>query len=1118
MKIDEKTAVSVENTTKKSGPVFTDEQRDAIRADGEVLVSASAGSGKTTTMVKKILVAMESGVPLSQMLVLVYNEAAASELKDRLQSALYEAACASDGAARKMFRDSLDGLSSARISTIHAFCRALIKENFEKIGVSPSFDVLSDGEEKRYESEAMDAVFRRCYDEGDETFMQLADVLTSARREDLLRKVVDRIRSVIAIQPDRAEFTRKVRESFGGADGGEYAEAAVRLIRRDAARLRGGMELVIPEFAAGGQTSYVDKLTRMCEICRAAECADLHGVTAAAVAAKEVASMRAQKKRNSEFDETLLSYGKDLLGRAADMFGGWRDVFADADAAKERHAQNAAFACKLIELAERTEEELALAKRADDVMSYSDLEYYAAELVRGGEFRGRFSQVFVDEYQDVNPVQDFIIRSVSGDNVFMVGDVKQSIYGFRLSDPEIFLARKRRYESGEKGTSLEFNANFRSVNAVLEFVNSVFDDIMTEPSCGVNYAEEGHFRIGKDKKNAADEPLEGGVEVHVFPYAGQSKSPGVYATARFIAAKIRELCASARTEEGRPVRYGDCAVLIRSRSGSAEKLAEYLAAEGLPVDAGTFADKSTRGERQLIDFLTVLDNPRQDIPLASFMLSPFCCFDESELARIAALRPEEGDFYDAVLAAAKEDTAVGKKTARMLEMLDSYRLKASFKSVPELLQSIVSDFDYDALVAGTEEGTAENVMSFVTAHAGKESYEGIGKFLAAYAERSDETGKARPAGGDKVRIATYHSYKGLESPVVFVVNFGPGKGGGGDSGDVIIENKGHIGLRFFDFTGRKKCDTLSLYAVKRMREERERQEEMRLYYVALTRAKQYLYITGTLSKTPTAMYGRYPCVKEPSDLMQYFSDLQYRGRIHTVMHETAEEAPGTTQSRTFPSLGEANEEDVAAIREAADFVYPYREATELAMKYSVSALDGGGDELTLGVFADRADEGIVYHKIMEHIDFRAEGRAGVEAEMDAMVAEGILTAEERAQADAAAIAECLASPVMQTARKSTCYREKSFLMYVPANRVGGGGSGDKVLVQGVIDLLIDGDERIIVDFKNSYLRSAEALEKYKKQLNLYKKAVESSFLGKVDKILLYSFKTGRTVELEKDDD
>ena len=181
-----------------------------------------------------------------------------------------------------------------------------------------------------------------------------------------------------------------------------------------------------------------------------------------------------------------------------------------------------------------------------------------------------------------------------------------------------------------------------------------------------------------------------------------------------------------------------------------------------------------------------------------------------------------------------------------------------------------------------------------------------------------------------------------------------------------------------------------------------------------------------------------------------------------------------------------------------------------------SALDGGGDELTLGVFADRADEGIVYHKIMEHIDFRAEGRAGVEAEMDVMVAEGILTAEERAQADAAAIAECLASPVMQTARNSTCYREKSFLMYVPANRVGGGGSGDKVLVQGVIDLLIDGDERIIVDFKNSYLRSAEALEKYKKQLNLYKKAVESSFLGKVDKILLYSFKTGRTVDAERD--
>ena len=203
-------------------------------------------------------------------------------------------------------------------------------------------------------------------------------------------------------------------------------------------------------------------------------------------------------------------------------------------------------------------------------------------------------------------------------------------------------------------------------------------------------------------------------------------------------------------------------------------------------------------------------------------------------------------------------------------------------------------------------------------------------------------------------------------------------------------------------------------------------------------------------------------------------------------------------------------------RKAHPFVYPHKEASELAMKYSVSALDGGADDLALSVFADRADEGIAYHKVMEHIDFAAEGREGAERELDAMLAAGLITPAEREQVDAEAVARCLASPVMRLARESTCYRERSFLMYVPADEVGQGTSRDKVLVQGVIDLFIDGKERVIVDFKNSALRSDEALRKYKKQLQLYKKAVESSFSGKVDRILLYSFKTGKTLDVERD--
>lgn len=303
-----------------------------------------------------------------------------------------------------------------------------------------------------------------------------------------------------------------------------------------------------------------------------------------------------------------------------------------------------------------------------------------------------------------------------------------------------------------------------------------------------------------------------------------------------------------------------------------------------------------------------------------------------------------------------------------------------------------------------------------------------------------------------------------------------------------------------------------------MKGERERREEMRLYYVLLTRAKQYLYVTGAYAKKKAESFGRRPLVKAPESLLDYISEVKYENGLKTpcFVHEISEDAPPAVRTARPAAAATPRREDEEAIRAAVGFRYPYAAETGLSMKYSVSALDGGGDELTLGAFADRADEGIIYHKVMERIDFGATGADAVRAELERMTAEGTLTAEEAAQVDVSAVVRCLESPVMQKARESRCYREKSFLMYVPAADVGQGSSEDKVLVQGVIDLLIDGDERIIVDFKNSLLRNEEALEKYKKQLKLYKKAVESSFLGKVDKILLYSFKTGRTVDAERD--
>ena len=1091
---------------------LTDQQKAALGERGRVLVSASAGSGKTTTMVRKIIAEAERGVPVSEMLILVYNEAAANELKERLHTAFFEAACAADGSMREFLRRNIDQLSSASIGTIHSFCRSLIKSNFERLGVSPAFDIIAEDMEAKYKSEAMDAVFSRCYKEGDVTFMRLADALTSSRKEDYLRDVVNTVYELVEIQPDRQGFMRRLKENYLAPDFGAYGEALAAGARRRAERWRSVLEDILPVLVSEGQKSYAAKSEAVIEALRGIRAADFPGVCRAVGDIVKTLSMSASKKRDSVSDEAETA--RVTLAAARTYFKNWAATFADREFLTKAHLQNAEFVGKLVDLVEMLDEEFSAAKRADDVMTYSDLEYFAAELVRNGDFRGRYSVVFVDEYQEVNPVQEFIIDSLLPDEAFMVGDVKQSIYAFRLADPEIFLGRKRRYESGKEGKALEFNANFRSVRPVLQLVNSVFDVAMTAETSGMDYLSEGHFAIGDEKKDVNGDILSGAAEVHLF--SAPDEQARAYAKAVFIAEKLKQIVGKVTKENGAPISYEDCVILMRSRSAPVKRMARYLAAEGVPLDTSIFADDDDRAERELVRFLTVLDNPREDIPLAGFMLSWFGGFGEEELVLIADKRPKGGDFYDAVLAAAQEDSALGKKTARMLDMLASYRLKASFKSVPDLLQGIVSDFSYDAYVQAMGWGGTERVSAFVAEKTGKDPYMGIGRFLAAYKAAAGVKKKRKTGmGGNKVRFATYHAYKGLEAPVVFIADADHKPSSRPGRRDVMTDNRGFVGMTYFDFDCRTKKKALSLYALEEMKSESERRDELRMYYVALTRAKQYLYIMG--DHDGEASFGRRKAADAPVTILDHIKEACYAGKTFAIhRHEFDDVAPDVTAAKelVLPENGRA--EDIAAIRRAVGRRYPYRAATGLAMKYSVSALDGGGDEVTLGAFADRADEGIAYHKVMEHIDFAAQGREGVERELDAMVASGAITEKERAEVDADAVARCLAHPVMQLARESVCHREKSFLMYVPAKEVGAASTEDRVLVQGVIDLLIDGRERVIVDFKNSALRSAEALEKYKKQLNLYKKAVESSFSGKVDRILLYSFKTGDIVELEKE--
>lgn len=1127
----------------KGNILLTDDQKKAVLERGRILVSASAGSGKTSTMVKRIIVMISEGASLKNLLVLVYNNAAADELKERLHQELFKAACSSTGEKRDRFRHEIDELPFCHICTIHAFCQSLIRENFDKLGISPTFEVLDETRHATYMNKALDDVIAAYTANGDETFCELADIFSQSRKEENLKSNIARFYSLIEIQPDKEDFKRCVAECYDSYENSKFFKILERYYKSFFAKAKQALAPVGLQLETIAPTSkYVQSVKAATCFCDEME--RENNLFAMCAIASKYTKPRATISTKATEDERLLTgYVKDYLKQFHDVIDEMKELCQRQDALQKSHEQNAKYVKKLVKVADDFSKELEKLKQEDNVLSFEDLQHKALELLSDEECAQNydFDAVFVDEYQDVNPTQEAIIRKLVKGECFMVGDVKQSIYGFRLADPAIFLSRQSEYSKGAKdGTNIFFNRNFRSAFGILNFVNGVFDSAMTQDSADVDYKKDARFEL-KDVPPVRLEGVspEGYVQVHLFvkqksetvPSAGlydiekdegDSDEGGSRQEGIFIANEIQKLVGKAKGD-GKYIGYGDIALLFRSRSTGAKEIVKTLKSRGIPVNEGAFGKSASLPERELVAFLRVLDNPRQDVPFAGYLLSYFGGYDESELASVAA---EEGDcLYDkfVLTAYSNNPSPLADKVKSTLKTLDDYRLKASFESVKELMRSIVSDYCYDAYLMKSGEGDAYGLKAFVESPDDETS---LGKFLKDYCESDGSDGGA--TGGDRVVVSTFHGYKGLENPVVFVADTAFGFNYEACSGDLILtgkgmsgddsNNKGLVGMNAFDFENKtKNSTTLSKLAVSKCIKDNQLKEEIRLFYVALTRAKQLMYVTATVSEAKSAGFGITAKLSGAGCDLDFISSAVFDGTVKCmpIRHYTDDEqfldvASDRLQLRSDEKL-------VRIIEQAQAFEYPFKQATSLAMKYSVSALDSADDD-AVQVFEEAAKRGTAYHKVMQYIDYFSQNPSEVEAQMDALVKRNILTKEERDCVMTKDIVRCLSSDIMQIAREAEkqnkCHREQSFMMYKKANEVSDDfTSDDRVLVQGVIDLFIDGEKKIIVDFKTSSLSDEKTVEKYKKQLYLYKSAIESATRAKVDQVLLYSFATGKTLIL-----
>lgn len=1133
--------------------LLTDDQKKAVLESGPILVSASAGSGKTSTMIKRILLLIAEGATLRRMLILVYNNAAADELKDKLHNELFKSACAQTGELRERFRKELDELSFCHICTIHAFCQSLIRENFDKLGLSPTFEVLDESEHATYMNEALDEVIAEYCARGGSTFMELVDIFSQSRKEDNLKNNLIKLHKLIEIQPNKSDFATCVSECYDSFENSKFFDILNEYYlsffsRAKQALLPLSQRAAASDFLKTYSASVNNALVLCEEILRAKSVKEM------AIAANAYVKPRAATTQKTPPEDKLIAeYIKGYYKEFDKVVDELKELCEHFDELKPAHEQNAKYVKKLVEVCGTFSEKLAELKKERNVLSFEDLQNKAIELLNADDSaKEDFDVVFVDEYQDVNPTQEAIIRKMIKGDCFMVGDVKQSIYGFRLADPAIFLSRQLGYEKNAKeGTNVYFNRNFRSAYGILNFVNGVFDSAMTKKSADIDYKSEARFEL-KDVAPVELEDVspEGYVQLHLFvkPKSESAIANGLYDVTseevddeesastqegKFIASEIKKLVGKAKgvgeNGQGKRIGYGDIAVLFRSRSTGAREIVRVLKESGIPVNEGAFGKSASLPERELMAFLRVLDNPRQDVPLAGYLLSFFGGYDESELVYIASLGG--GCLYDKLTLLARgdkyKDSNLSQKAAATLDKLAEYRLKASFKNLCELMSEIIGDYCYDAYLMRKGEGDVYALKSFVQSASVQDVT--LGKFVESYCETD---GNDRGAtGGDRVIISTFHGYKGLENPIVFVSDIAFGFNYESSSGDLILSgkgygdgtqagnNKGLVGMNVFDFDKKQKSTvTLSKKAVVKCIKDNQLKEEIRLFYVALTRAKQIMYLTASVSETKSAAFGKTAHIDDVGCALDLISNAVFEDAVSCmpIRHYAGEDGNCDMPSSALVTPL-VNDKLIEKIKQVEAFEYPHKEATALAMKYSVSALDCI-DDTAVSVFEEAAKIGTAYHKVMQYIDYFASGENEAEKEISRMVQEGLLDAEEAKSVKASDIARCLESDVMAMARegekKGVCMREKAFMMYKPASEVSDAfTSNDKVLVQGVIDLFINDQKKYIVDFKNSALRDEQTIEKYRKQLYLYKSAVESAIGAKIDGVMLYSFKTGKTVVL-----
>ena len=1180
---------------------WTKEQEKVINLrNRSLLVSAAAGSGKTAVLVQRIIsMVTDETDPLDidRLLVVTFTNAAAAEMRERVGAAI-ENALEQDPYNQHLQRQ-LTLVHNAQITTIDSFCIRILRDHFHKIDLEPGFRIADEGELKLLREDVCEAVLEDFYQKADPEFLRFADSYSGAKNDLQIKEMILKLYNYAESYPWPKEWLETCVQQYEAANEAELEEKS--WIRDFLSYLNVRVEDLItaqeklleltqePDGPYMYEASIADDL-RQLENLRKCEHFSQWQAAISAIDFKNIG--RSGKYEGSVAKKDAVMSGRK---RMKDQIDKWKKtIFATMlEVQLERLTQTSKMVRMLVTLTQAFSDRFQEEKQKKNMLDFSDVEHNALRVLVDSEtkeltetaleYQQQYREVMIDEYQDSNYVQETLLTAVSGvkngnENLFMVGDVKQSIYRFRLARPELFMDKYHRFSTEESSQQrIDLHRNFRSRREVVEAVNDIFYPLMEKDLGNVAYDAEAALYAGAvypDYENAdCCKP-----ELLLVP-SQESGMERREQEAAAVAGRIRELV---ETQEIPGITYKDIVLLLRSMSGWAETYQKVFEQEGIPLIVASKTGYFSATEVQtVLSLLRVLDNPYQDIPLAAVMKSYFGKFSSEELAQIRSEYPGM-PFYQCV----EQMLPVSEKIIAFQEMLQKFRQRIPYTPIHRLLQEILDETGYRNYVAALPAGeqrraNLDMLMEKAVAYE-QTSYHGLFHFIR-YIDRlmkyDVDYGEAEIVSEQEnaVRLMSIHKSKGLEFPVVFVCGMGKQFNEQDLNINMIFHPEFGIGLKWFDCEKRTKANTLihQIFAMEAKKENLG--EELRVLYVALTRAKEKLILAGTCKLPEEGQYSGFSREEKVPFSTRYdaksywdwvipvlgMENPDYRYVIWDEARMQQEEQrklqDTALEHRTLlEALQNVSETELAQLKETFSWEYAWKEEGAHKQKVSVSELKhrameerSESAEQTLNtaqpLFPDeiatpyvprfvqevKENAGALYgtmvHRFLECLDFAGlpdfadekQGLYFVKQQIDALCALGRMQESDAKRLNWKQLLGFLQSDTAKrmraAAEQGALEREKPFVMSVPANLVWEDSRPEEdVLIQGIIDVFWEeADGIVLLDYKTDHVDNAQELvRRYKKQLELYADAL-SRFSGEkpVKEILIYSFALAETILL-----